>query len=249
MTTILVAYDEGRIIGNDGRIPWSIPADLRRFQNLTTGNAVIMGRKTFESLPHGPLPDRMNIVISRTRLPTKPPESRTEGVLWVCDPQDAIQFAWDRQLKPFVSGGEQIYRHFLHKGLIHKIIATEVKGRHEGDTYFPRLYEYEGWTGQVMEELGAYRIVEYLSLRALRQQRNDLKQQLAIVGEKYSALRKERDKLIAKVLQYNSSSSDTNALRTKLQALRKKLNAYEQRAIQEYRHQQDYLPYDDDDRR
>ena len=249
MAIILVAYDEGRVIGNKGRIPWHIPADLRRFRDLTTHHAVIMGRKTFQRLPSGPLPDRMNIIVSRTHEATKPPQSRTEGVLWVTDPQDALQFALDNRLKPFVVGGEQIYRHFLYNKLIHKVIATEVFGRHDGDTYFPQLYEYEGWTSQTIYENKAFRVVEYLSLRALRQERNDLKQQLGIIGEKYSMLRQERDKLISKVLQ-NNSQSEVDSLRAKVRELRKQLSAHEHHAAREARYQQDYVPYgDDDDRR
>ena len=62
---IIAACDQNGLIGINGRIPWYIPEDLQRFKRLTTGNAIIMGRKTWENLPIKPLPDRFNIVISK----------------------------------------------------------------------------------------------------------------------------------------------------------------------------------------
>ena len=66
MFTILVAYDENRVIGNEGRLPWDLPKDLKLFKERTLDNIVIMGRKTWESLPVKPLPKRLNIVVSKS---------------------------------------------------------------------------------------------------------------------------------------------------------------------------------------
>ena len=66
MITILVAYDQNRVIGNKGGIPWDIPRDLQLFKKRTVNNVVIMGRNTWESLPVRPLPGRINIVVSKS---------------------------------------------------------------------------------------------------------------------------------------------------------------------------------------
>ena len=67
--TIIVAYTNNLLIGKDNSIPWHISDDLKRFKKLTTGNVIIMGRKTFESLGSKPLPNRTNIVISSNLIP------------------------------------------------------------------------------------------------------------------------------------------------------------------------------------
>lgn len=58
MIKLIVAHDENRVIGNEGKIPWNIPEDLKNFKKLTTGHVVVMGRKTWDSLPKKPLPNR-----------------------------------------------------------------------------------------------------------------------------------------------------------------------------------------------
>ena len=67
MIACVVAHSRNRVIGRDGDLPWHLPADLRRFRELTSGHAVVMGRRTYESLPDRfrPLPDRRNLVLSR----------------------------------------------------------------------------------------------------------------------------------------------------------------------------------------
>ena len=130
MVSIIVAHARNRVIGRDGGLPWYLPGDLRRFKELTTGRAVVMGRRTFESLPPSvrPLPGRRNMVLSSD--PAYRPDgaevfARLDAALERCN-QDC-----------FVIGGGQIYRLVLEHTT--RVLATCIDADVEGDTYFPVL--------------------------------------------------------------------------------------------------------------
>lgn len=126
----MVAYDKNRGIGADGDLPWgrSLPADLANFKRLTTGGSIIMGRKTFESIGSRPLPNRENIVLSRTPTGIK-------GVLTALSLDAALALA---RYPVFVIGGGQVYAEAL--GRTDVIYATEVEADFpEADVFFPEL--------------------------------------------------------------------------------------------------------------
>lgn len=125
---LIVAMSRNRVIGRDGQLPWRLPADLRRFQQLTMGQTLLMGRKTFESIGR-PLPGRKTIVLSRN------PEYSAEGCLVVTDLQRGIAAARTDEL--FICGGGELYRQVLP--LVEKVYLTEVLRAVAGDTYFPEL--------------------------------------------------------------------------------------------------------------
>ena len=161
MITLIVAYDEERAIGKDGDIPWKLPEDMKHFKELTMGGTVIMGRKTWDSLPDRfkPLPGRGNIVLTRTpglfkmaKL-AKPPV----GVLCAKSLEDAIHLAEGSEI--FIIGGGEIYKYALAADLVDRIVASEVKGRHGGDVFFPRLAE--GWGRTFLEKHNGFTIMEY----------------------------------------------------------------------------------------
>lgn len=128
--TAIVAMTPERVIGKDGTIPWHLTDDLKFFKKQTSGHAIVMGRKTFDSIGK-PLPHRQNIVL------THDPAWHHDGVESIHQPQELREFSLvDQQI--FIIGGEQIYRFFLP--LLSDIIITHVKESYEGDTYFP---EYE----------------------------------------------------------------------------------------------------------
>lgn len=137
MTAIVVAYDDNRVIGYKGEIPWYLPEDLKLFKERTTGHPIIMGRKTWDSLPKKPLPKRHNIVITRQ------PEEYEEGpdVSFVDSMAKAIRLANKRipNREAFIIGGSQVYSVALQLGIVDKVIVSKVPGEHEGDTYFPSL--------------------------------------------------------------------------------------------------------------
>ena len=101
--TLIAAIDQNRVLGKDNQLIWHLPEDLKRFKRLTTGHAIIMGRKTFESLPKA-LPNRHNIVVTRNQNYSK------EGITVCHSMKDALEYAKDDE-QPFVIGGGQIYEH------------------------------------------------------------------------------------------------------------------------------------------
>ncbi len=132
VTLILARADNG-VIGKDGDIPWHIPADLRRFKQLTLGSPMIMGRKTFDSLP-GLLPGRRHIVLTRDAAWDE------DGAEVVHSVEAALKAA--NAPHAWVIGGAEIYRLFLP--LAHRIELTEVHLAPDGDA---RLDEHlEGWS-------------------------------------------------------------------------------------------------------
>lgn len=121
ITLVLARADNG-VIGRDGDLPWRLPADLRHFKAVTAGHAMIMGRKTFDSLP-GLLPGRRHIVLTRDRA------WRAEGAQVAHDPDDALALAGGRDA--MVIGGAEIYRLFLPRA--DRVELTEVHLAAQGD--------------------------------------------------------------------------------------------------------------------
>ena len=132
--TIVLARAINGVIGKEGTLPWHIPGDLRRFKQLTMGSAMIMGRKTFDSLP-GILPGRQHIVM------THDPEWGIEGVDVVHDVNGAIAAAGKTPIS--VIGGAAIFE--LFEPLADKIELTEVIAEVDGDVSMPDLRSSERW--------------------------------------------------------------------------------------------------------
>ncbi len=153
MISLIVAKSKHNVIGDKGRIPWHIPNDLKRFKELTTGKTVIMGRKTFESLPeeYKPLPNRINIVLSTDKT------YQTNCCIVTDDLKKALRKAGsDKEV--FIIGGEQVYKEGLRYA--DKIYVTEVDGEFKGDTYFPILNKT--WKEVKREEKEGYRFIDYV---------------------------------------------------------------------------------------
>lgn len=133
--SIIVAMTPGRAIGYRNRLPWHIAEDLHRFRRLTTGHTVVMGRHTFESLPHGALPERRNIVVSRTmsRLDGCEVYASVDEALHACETDDEV----------FVIGGGSIYTRLLP--VAQRLYLTWVEQEPmQADTYFPMI-DWEQW--------------------------------------------------------------------------------------------------------
>jgi dihydrofolate reductase len=124
--TLIVARAQNGVIGRDGKLPWHISADLKRFKALTMGTAMVMGRKTFESLP-GLLPGRRHIVLTRD------PEWQAEGAEVARDVSEALRVAGNEPIS--VIGGAEVFAMFLP--LADKIELTEVLDDVPGDTVMP----------------------------------------------------------------------------------------------------------------
>lgn len=128
--SLLVAMSNNRVIGRDGDMPWRQSADLKRFKKLTMDHAILMGRKTFESIGR-PLPGRQMIVISRQDVVAGAPELAASL-------EAAIEMAHGRE-EIFIVGGGEIYLQSLP--LANRIYLTCIDAEIDGDTYFPPLSE------------------------------------------------------------------------------------------------------------
>ncbi|OGK15278.1 hypothetical protein A2774_02485 [Candidatus Roizmanbacteria bacterium RIFCSPHIGHO2_01_FULL_39_12c] len=152
---MIAAISENRVIGKDNKLLWQIPEDLERFKKLTQGHAVIMGRKTFESLPkkHKPLPNRINIIVTRNKKYSNHASiNRLIDTIVAGSIEDAITIAKKYEKKSrfaqasrdkeiFIIGGSQIYEQAIKYA--DKLYLTIVKGKFEGDAYFPDYSEFK----------------------------------------------------------------------------------------------------------
>jgi len=132
---LIVAYAQNLVVGIDNKLPWHLPEDLKYFKRITTGKAIIMGRKTYESIGR-PLPNRTNIVISRN------PSFNADGVEVVSSLEAAIEHAENVNLingeeEVMVIGGAAIYEAALP--LADRLYITHVHADVHGDAYFPKV--------------------------------------------------------------------------------------------------------------
>jgi dihydrofolate reductase len=128
--SIIVAVGNNQEIGLNNKLLWKISADLKRFKQLTTENTVIMGRKTFESLPNGALPNRDNIIVSSSKNLTY------KNCIVANSLEEAIEkCSADKTI--FIIGGEQIYKDSIH--FADYIYLTKVYENFKADAYFPKI--------------------------------------------------------------------------------------------------------------
>ena len=135
--SLIVAMDRRRGIGIDNRLPWHLPADLKRFRQLTMGHHLIVGRKTFASIGR-PLAGRSMIILSRDRA------YRVEGCDVMPSLEEALELARGRdETEVFIGGGREVYASALERA--DRIYLTQVETEAEADTFFPRIDEAD-WT-------------------------------------------------------------------------------------------------------
>ena len=158
---LIAAVARNRVIGKDNRLLWHLPEDMRHFRETTRGQTVIMGRKTWESLPEKfrPLPGRLNIVLSRN------PDYPAPGATLAGSLEEAIRLAGEASEagETFIIGGSELYRQALP--LAERLYLTEIAADYEGDTCFPQIPQGE-WKevsrSQPLEQAGlAYAFVVY----------------------------------------------------------------------------------------
>jgi dihydrofolate reductase len=138
--TLIVARAQNGVIGRDGKLPWHLPADLKRFKALTMGSVMIMGRKTFDSLP-GLLPGRRHVVLTRDR------EWQAEGAETAADIEGALSLAGGEPIS--IIGGADIFRLFLSRS--NAIELTEVLADVKGDTIMEDPRESGQWVETARE--------------------------------------------------------------------------------------------------
>lgn len=131
MITFVWAEDQNGVIGLDGKLPWSLPADLKFFKEVTMTGDILMGRKTYEGLPNPPLPGRENIILTTNK------NYKAEGTTIFHSIEEALEYQ-EKSDKPLhVIGGENIFLQFLHE--VDVLYRTVVHDTFEGDTYIPDI--------------------------------------------------------------------------------------------------------------
>ena len=143
---LIAALDKGRVIGSEGSIPWNIQEDLNYFKEKTTNKAIIMGRKTYESIGR-PLPNRLNIVMTRSIEEIK-------GVKIALDKEKALEEAKRFSSEIFIIGGEFIYKEFMELASV--MLLTEIDLKTKGDAFFPK------WNKSVWKETSRHSRIDVL---------------------------------------------------------------------------------------
>lgn len=132
--TLIAAAGENNELGKDNDLVWHLPHDFKRFKKLTTGHHIIMGRKTFDSLPQ-PLPNRQHIVITRQK------DYHPAGVIVTHSLKEAIEISEKEDSQPFIIGGGEIFR--ISMEIADKIELTRVHGTFDAEVFFPEINEEE----------------------------------------------------------------------------------------------------------
>lgn len=129
--SILVAHDQQRVIGVNNQLPWHLPSDLKHVKSLTTGNTLVMGRVTFESIGK-PLPNRRNVVLTRNK------SFKPEGV----DVIHSFEEIYDLPGHVFIFGGQSLFEEMIDK--VDDMYITVIEDKYNGDTFFPP-YTFKDW--------------------------------------------------------------------------------------------------------
>ncbi|HLP05838.1 MAG TPA: dihydrofolate reductase [Paludibacter sp.] len=145
-TSIIAAIADNYAIGKSNNLPWHLPADLKHFKQLTTGHAVVMGKRTFESLPNGPLPNRTNIVLTSLMS-----EGVNKGYFEADSLEDAL-YLCENEEHVFVMGGATVYKQALDR--VDSMYITWVHGNFSADTFFPQI-NFDLWAEVSREDFSA----------------------------------------------------------------------------------------------
>ncbi|KKR10573.1 MAG: Dihydrofolate reductase [Candidatus Woesebacteria bacterium GW2011_GWA1_39_21] len=129
--SIIAAVAENNVIGNKNKLPWQLPADLKHFQETTTGHCIIMGQNTHESIGRN-LPGRTNIIL------TFDENYKSEGCIIVTSIEKALRVASaKKEPEVFIIGGASVYKQFI--GVANKLYITKIHHNFDGDTFFPEI--------------------------------------------------------------------------------------------------------------
>jgi dihydrofolate reductase len=156
---LIVAHDENMVIGFKNTIPWRNPEDMKLFKTLTSGNTVLMGRKTWDSLPKKPLPNRVNMVLS-----SKTPAEIDPNVYYFRSLSEAIKspnIIGDL----YIIGGESVYNLALSIDVVDEISVSLIPGTHEGDTFFHKLDVYNDWIKYNVRHYETFKQVTFIKNR------------------------------------------------------------------------------------
>lgn len=131
MITIIAAIGNQNELGKDNDLIWHLPADLKRFKKVTSGNYIIMGRNTYESIGR-PLPNRTTVIITRNKT------YQQEGCVVVHSIEEALEVSKEQE-QVFIIGGAKIYEQCMAKDLVDRLDITQVHAKFEADVFFPEI--------------------------------------------------------------------------------------------------------------
>lgn len=143
LISLVAAVSTNQVIGKNNQLIWHLPADLKHFKNITTGHTILMGRKTFDSIGK-PLPNRRNIIISRSK-------NLVDG----CEVADSLEVALklcEAETEIFIIGGAEIYKQSMQ--FANRIYLTKIHQKFEGDTFFPEI-DLKIWQETFREDFSA----------------------------------------------------------------------------------------------
>ncbi len=133
--TFVWAEDKNGVIGRDGTLPWHLPNEMKHFVNVTINDVVVMGRKTYESIPKRPLKNRVNIVLTSNKNYEAP------GAIVVHSKQDILQYVKEIEKPIHIIGGSSLFEMFIDE--VDILYRTVVEEEFQGDTYMPEInYRY-----------------------------------------------------------------------------------------------------------
>ncbi|MDD3079050.1 MAG: dihydrofolate reductase [Paludibacter sp.] len=144
--SIIAAVADNYAIGKANKLPWRLPADLKHFKELTTGHSVLMGKRTYESLPNGTLPNRKNVVLTSILS-----EGINEGYFEAVSLEDAFDLC-EHEEKLYVIGGAAVYRQCMDKA--DNLYITWVHGEFQADVFFPEI-DFNVWKEESREDHNA----------------------------------------------------------------------------------------------
>lgn len=149
---LIAAHDKNLVIGNQGKLPWRLPEDLKHFKETTMGYPILMGRGVFEEIGEKPLPGRRNVVLSRKKWDNVESFSKIEHALIALSNEPVV----------FLIGGGQVYSQMID--LCEKMYITEVHGTYSGDVFFPEYRDQIGkkWIEISREAYPTHTFVEYI---------------------------------------------------------------------------------------
>jgi dihydrofolate reductase len=174
---LIAALSENRCIGKGNKIPWHIPEDLKFFKDLTTNKTIFMGRKTWESLPIKPLPNRKNIILTKSIMMYNnfPNTYAYPSLSTAYEYEKEVYNTKDENM--FVIGGGEIYRHALIQEYISDMYLTIVETEIDGDTFFPNI-DISHWDVNLIARAKSgnlnYRIEHWQMKHFMRPYREDL---------------------------------------------------------------------------
>ncbi|TQQ82744.1 dihydrofolate reductase [Halonotius terrestris] len=158
---LIAAVADNGVIGDDSEMPWHIPEDLQHFKQTTMGNPVIMGRRTYESIAariDGPLPGRMNIVLSRSEPDLHESVVVADSIDAAVAEAEAVCELDDDAERIFVIGGATVYEQFLDRA--DELVLTEIDDAYEGDTEFPE-WDDSAWVEVQRDDHDEFSFVTY----------------------------------------------------------------------------------------